>query len=43
MKLDIFSKVKRKGGRGFVVRTNAENIDEAARLYEKWRNYFERR
>lgn len=40
---DIFSKVKRNGGRGFVVRTDAENVDEAARLYDKWREYFEKK
>ena len=43
MKLDIFSKVKRKGGRGFVVRTDAENIEEAAKLYDRWREYFEKK
>jgi hypothetical protein len=37
---DIFSKVKRKGGRGFVVRTDCDSIDKAKTLYDKWQNYF---
>ena len=40
MELDIFSKVKRKGGRGFVVRTAAATLDQAKTLYDNWQNYF---
>ena len=40
MELDIFSKVKRKGGRGFVVRTRAATLDQAKALYDDWQNYF---
>ena len=40
MEQDIFSKVKRKGGRGFVVRTHANTLDEAKSLYDRWQNYF---
>ena len=27
----------------FVVRTDAESVEEAARLYDRWREYFEKR
>ena len=43
MEHDLFSKVKRKGGRGFVVRTKATTLDEAKRLYDDWQNYFAKR
>lgn len=40
LKQDIFEKVKRKGGRGFVVRTDCSDLDKAKALYDKWQNYF---
>ena len=40
MEQDIFSKVPRKGGRGFLVRTRAKTLDQAKALYDNWQNYF---